>query len=237
MTYLSVSEHWLTYVVVSLGILYILSLTVVIMRRAWKRALQVGFTKDQLRKIVKNSITCAFVPAVTVLIGFLLLAPLLGIPLSWWRLSIVGNTAYEIMAANIALSTTGAASADIRVTTGTDFILVMYVMAIGIMGGLVIAPLLSKRIHKGAFKLRENDRRWGALSNGAYMAAILIVFVVPILFKPSSALLTLVISAMLMLLFQQFTRRFKFTWLSGLAFTISTLIAMMLSILWNHLFV
>jgi hypothetical protein len=43
--------------------------------------------------------------------------PLLGIPLSWWRLFTVGNTAYEILAANIALGIIGAFSMDTHIVT------------------------------------------------------------------------------------------------------------------------
>jgi hypothetical protein len=234
MTYTATAEHWLTYALAIGGILYVFGLTATFMRRAWKHALKIGFTRERLWKIVRISLSCALVPSIAVLIGFLLLAPLLGIPLSWWRLSIVGNTAYEIMATNIALNTAGASTA--ASATGNDYILVMYVMAIGIIGGMAIAPLLSKSIQKGAFKRREKDQRWSALSNSTYTSAILIVFAVPMLLYFSVSLLTLVTSAVFMASFKQLVRKYKLPWLDGLAFTASTFAAMSLSVLWEKLF-
>jgi hypothetical protein len=234
MTYDALSEHPLTYVVVAVGILFILGFTLVVLSRALRHARALGYTREQLWKVAQVSASSALVPAVTVLVGFLLLAPLLGIPLSWWRLSVIGNTAYEIMAANMALNTTGAA-AEGQAATGTDFVLVMYVMAIGIMGGMVLAPLLAKRIQQGSFKIREKDWRWSALGTSTYLATILVVFTVPLLFGLSTALLTLVTAAVLMFCLRWLIRRFRVTWLNGFAFTISTFMAIALSVLWARL--
>ncbi|MDR1131753.1 MAG: DUF5058 family protein [Oscillospiraceae bacterium] len=237
MSYYAVSEHWLTYVVVAAGILFVLAFTAAVLRRALRHARKLGFTKEQLRRVVRIAVSCTLVPAVTVLIGFLLLAPMLGIPLSWWRLSVIGNTAYEIMAANMALSTSGASAASPGTASGTDFILVMYVMAIGIMGGMVLAPLLSKRVHQGTFRIREKDWRWGALGVSTYIAAVLLVFTVPMLFRLSAALLTLVTGAALMSGMKWLAGKPRAGWLGGFAFTISTFVAMVLSVLWDRLLV
>jgi hypothetical protein len=177
------------------------------------------------------------VPAATVLVGFLLLAPMLGIPLSWWRLSVIGNTAYEIMAANIALSAAGQSGLSPQAAAGSGFILVMYVMAIGIMGSMLLAPMLAKRIHLGTFRFGEEDRGRRALQGSTYMAAMLIVFVVPIFLGLSSALLTLLTSAALMAFLRWLARTLHIAWLSGFIFTISTFTAIVLSVFWQHLFV
>jgi hypothetical protein len=200
-----------------------------------RQARKLGYTKEQLWRITRISASSALVPAITVLVGFLLLAPMLGIPLSWWRLSIVGNTIYEIMAANIALNTTGAAELGRNAASSSDFILVMYVMALGIMGGVALAPLLAKRIHRGILKIREKDWKWSSLSGSTYMTTILVVFIVPLLFEFSVAVLTLITAAVLMFVFRWLIERFRVTWLNGFAFTLSTFAAIALSTLWDRL--
>jgi hypothetical protein len=235
MTYDDASEHPFTYAAICAGVVFILGFALIVLFRALRQARKLGYTKAQLWRIARVSVSCALVPAVTVLIGFLLLAPMLGIPLSWWRLSIVGNTAYEIMAANMALNTTGAAEVGRHAASGSDFILVMYVMAVGIMGGIVLAPLLAKRIHRGVLKIRAKDWRWSALGGSTYLATILIVFTVPLLFSLSVALLTLITAAALMFFFRWLIKRFRITWLNGFAFTLSTFLAIALSPLWARL--
>ncbi|MDR1192695.1 MAG: DUF5058 family protein [Peptococcaceae bacterium] len=233
MMYFDLAGHNLTYAAVIVGIVYILGLAALTMRQAWKRALKIGYTKSQLRKVARVAISHTLIPAVAVLAGFFALAPILGIPLSWWRLSIIGNTSYEIMAANVALNTAGLT--ETAGAGGDAFILIMYVMAIGIMGGMVIAPLISKGIQKGTFKLRAADRRWGALGGSVYMASILMVFIVPVFFHISVALLTLVTGGVMMAAVKWVTHKFQALWLEDFALVISMLTAMVSSVLWNGL--
>jgi hypothetical protein len=233
MQYSDIAGHNLTYILVIAGIFYIIGLTAVILRKSWKRALKIGYTQEQLWKIVKISASYALIPTIAVLVGFLTLAPILGIPLSWWRLSVIGNTAYELMATSTALTSAGVT--EVSDASGDAFILVMYVIAVGVMGGMVIAPLLAKSIQQGTLKVHSKDRRWGALRSNTYMATILIVFIVPVLFHVSAALLTLITGGACMAMCRWCIRRLSFVWLSDFALTLSMLVAMASSVLWQHL--
>jgi hypothetical protein len=233
MKYLDIAGHRLIYGAVIIGVLYIFGLTILIIRKSWMRALETGHSKEQLWRIVKMSASYAFIPAIAVLVGFFTLAPMLGIPLSWWRLSVIGNTSYEIMAANMAMNTAGIT--DVSNATAREFILVMYVMAVGIMGGMVISVILSEKIQKGAFKLRIVDRRWSALGVSTYMVTMLIVFIVPIFLGFSVALLTLLTSGIIMVILKLFIRKLNIIWLNEFSLTVSMLMAMMSSVLWHRL--
>jgi hypothetical protein len=235
MSYLELSGHWVTYAAVLAGIAYIVALTAVFLRKAWRRALEIGYSRQQLLRIVKVSVTHAAVPAVAVLVGFLALAPMLGIPLSWWRLSIVGNTTYEIMAAQAALNSIGVVSGA-EDSSGRGFVLVVYVIAVGIMGAMVMSLFLSRKVHKGVFKSRLTDRRWSALNVNAYMMTIAIVFVVPILFKFTAALLTLLSGAALSFAMKFAVKKLRIRWLDEFSFTIAMLAAMASSVFWSGLF-
>jgi hypothetical protein len=48
MGYYDIAGHRLTCVVVVIGILYVLAFIAVSIRRSWKRALEIGFTREQL---------------------------------------------------------------------------------------------------------------------------------------------------------------------------------------------
>jgi hypothetical protein len=235
MKYLDIAGHRLVYGTIIICVLYILSLIILIIRKSWVRALETGYHKEQLWRVVKMSVSYAFVPSIAVLVGFFTLVPMLGIPLSWWRLSVVGNTSYEIMAANMAMKTAGVT--DVSSATAREFILIMYVMALGIMGGMVISVILSENIQKGTFKLRTVDRRWSALGVSTYMLTILIVFIVPIFLGFSVALLTLLTSAMLMIILKLLIGKFNMIWLNEFSLTISMLTAMVSSVLWHRLLI
>jgi hypothetical protein len=232
MGYYDLAGHRLTYTVVIIGILYVLGFIILSLRRAWERALSIGFTRERLWGIVKTSVSCAVVPSFAGLAGFFTLAPLLGIPLSWWRLSIVGSTAYEIMAAEMALNTAGV---QISSAGAVEYILVMYVMAIGIIGGMVMLPLFAERIHQGTIRLKQKDARWGPLGNSVFMLAVALVFVIPMILGGGVRLLTLLTSAAVTLLLVLLCRRFKISALNDFILAISMISAMASSIFWNSL--
>lgn len=232
MGYYDIAGHPLTYIVVIAGILYVLGFIAVSMRRAWKRALEIGFTRKRLWGIVRSSVSCALVPSTAALAGFFTLAPLLGIPLSWWRLSIVGSTAYEIMAAEMALNTAGV---ELVSASAAEYILVMYVMAIGIIGGMVMLPLFAQRIHQGTIRLKQKDARWGALGNSVFMLAVALVFVVPMIIGGGVRLLTLLTSAALTVILAALCRRYRLSALNDFILAIAMILAMASSVFWNSL--
>jgi hypothetical protein len=231
--YLEASGHWITYIAVVAGIAYIVALTAVVMRKSWRRALEIGYTRRRLARLIKVSALHALVPAAAVLAGFFTLAPKLGIPLSWWRLSVIGNTSYEIMAADMGLGAAGVT--DVGEATGSEFVLIIYVMSLGIMGGMALSVLFSRRIHRGVSRARVVDRRRSALNVSTYMLTVVVVFSVPAFFRLSTALLTLLSGAAVTLIFSALRRRFQLRALDGFAFTASALIAMLSSVLWDSI--
>jgi hypothetical protein len=232
MGYHEIGSHWLTYAAAIVGIVFVSAFIIVSLRRAWKRALEIGFTKQKLWAVVKASATYAFVPSIAGLVGFFTLAPLLGIPLSWWRLSIVGSTAYEIMATQMALKTAGV---DIATAGAVEYILVMYVMAIGIIGGLLFIPFFGERMHMGTIKLKQKDARWGNLANSIFMLAVVLVFTIPMILAGGVRLLTFITSIAITLLVVFIAKRFKISALTDFVLSISMITAMVSSVLWTSL--
>ncbi|MDR2670638.1 MAG: DUF5058 family protein, partial [Oscillospiraceae bacterium] len=223
-----------TYLLVAAGVLYITAFTALSLRRSWRRALRIGYTRAQLRRVVKGALSCTLLPAAAVVVGFFSLAPLLGVPLSWWRLSIVGNTVYELMAAQMALGTVCASGA--AEASAEAFVLVMYVMTVGIMGGMVCAVLLAPRIQRGTLNLRRRDPHWGALGAGAFIATIFLVMIVPLLLALSVPLLTLLTSAALSAVLRRAGRSGRLpAWLPEFAPVFCMLAAMASSLLWTAL--
>lgn len=236
MGFYDVANHWLIYVMVAVGISFVAGLAIISMRKSWRRALQIGYTKNQLMTVVKSSISFTIVPSIAIVVGLFSLAAMLGIPWPWWRLSVVGAVTYETMAAQMALS---AAGVDLANATATEFVLVMYVMSIGIMTGIVVSPFISKRIQQGTMQLKARDAKWGALGNSVFMMVIMVVFMVPMLLDFSSkgivTLLTLVTSVGLAFGLSVVINKFKVDWLRSFVLAICLLAAMASSVLWTSL--
>lgn len=91
----------------SLAIVVVLIQAVVFMRTAWKRALELGYTKKDLLKVVKSSAIFSIVPSLPIIISYMILLPSLGTYFPWLRLSVIGSATYETMAANMAATNFG----------------------------------------------------------------------------------------------------------------------------------
>lgn len=100
------NAQWL-YLWVLILILCVLLQSYIYMRKAWHRALMLGISEPQLKKTLMSGVTISIMPTLPVLIVFLSLTPLLGSPLPWLRLSIIGSAHYETYAASIAVQSVG----------------------------------------------------------------------------------------------------------------------------------
>lgn len=231
MSFFEVAKHPLIYVMVTIGILMVLGISALTVQKSWKRALELGYKKEDLMKIVKSSGTFSVMPAVGIVIGLFALSNLIGTPWAWWRLSVIGSLTYETMAAKMALGTLEPALA-----TATDFVLVMFVMTIGIMGGLVLSPIMAEKIHTGSVKMKDKDARWGALGNSTFMLAIILAFVVPMFFQGIVVTLTLLTSIVTSYILVQIAQKYKVAWLGEFIIVFTMITAMLSSLLWTSLF-
>lgn len=232
MGFYDVANHWLIYTMVIFGILFVLAFAILSLRKSWTRALELGYKKEQLMNLVKSSVSFTVVPSIAIIIGFFSLAALLGIPWPWWRLSVVGAVTYELMASDMALK---AANVQLASATGTEFVLIMFVMTIGILGGVVCSLFVSKKVQTGTLKRSAGDARWGALGNSVFMMTIMIVFLIPIISGFGIELLTLITSAVIALCLTTIAKKTGATWLSNFVLAFSILGAMASSVLWTAL--
>ena len=63
-----------------------------------------GMCKEKLQAVIKSSALFSIVPSIAIVAGLASLVVVIGLPYGWFRLSVLGSVAYEIMAADMALS-------------------------------------------------------------------------------------------------------------------------------------
>ena len=76
-------------------------------RRAWRHGLDIGLTSAELRKPLTTGIGISVFPTIPVVITMIGLIPLLGTPLPWLRLSVIGGAAAEAMSATAGVEAVG----------------------------------------------------------------------------------------------------------------------------------
>ena len=133
MNYFDVANSRLLYVLVGIGLLYISGLVVVFMRKAWRRALELGIPKKTILEVVKSSAVFTVIPSISVIIGLFSLSAVLGVPWSWFRLSVVGAVSYELTAAEMVSDALGFQSAGAMAAANNYqvFGAIMFVTSIG----------------------------------------------------------------------------------------------------------
>jgi hypothetical protein len=238
MSFFDVANHWLIYLLVITGISFVAVFSIISMQKSWKRAIAKGWSREKLMSLVKMTVSATLVPSLSIVIGMFSLVALLGIPWPWWRLSVVGSLIYETMAADMTVKAIGLDLTRLAEATAQDFVLLMFVMSIGIMGGMFVSPFITKSIHLGSMKMKSGDKRWAALGGSIFFTVILSVFVVPIFlnFRTSGyiQMLTFVTSAVMTVVLDRLAVG-KLDFLKSFVLAISLILAMASSVLWNAL--
>ncbi len=188
--------------------------------KAWKRAKELGIEKETLKQTVVSSALFTLAPAVAILATVIVLASSLGIVLPWIRLSVVGNLAYETVAAQTALDTLGGSIAQ-EVTDPTQFSAVAWVMTLGVAFGIFLVPILCKKILNKVGKVVNKDEKTSKLADVISAAAfigIIAAFIVREINGKTAdnsdnagflSIATLIASVLLYLMFDFFTKKFN----------------------------
>ena len=160
-------------------ILFVIVQSLFFIVKSWKRAKEIGVEPEKLKQTVVTSVLFTIAPAVSILATVLALASALGIVLPWIRLSVIGNLAYETVAANNALDALGGTLSE-EVTDTQQFSTVMWTMTIGSCFPLILLPIFCKKIHKvmgNAVKKNEKTSALGEILGAAGMIGIVAAFV------------------------------------------------------------
>ena len=118
-------ESGFMYAMAAFIIGFIVIESVFFMVKAWKRAKQLGISKETLKNTVISAALFTIAPAISILATVLVLSSALGIVLPWIRLSVIGNLAYETVAASTMLEQFGS-NINIEVTDPEQFSAVMW---------------------------------------------------------------------------------------------------------------
>ena len=168
-------DHPILYIMVGIVILTVLSQSIYFLVRAVRRAKQVGISGGTVRSTIISAAIFTIAPAVAVLVGVVALSKSLGVALPWLRLSIIGSLTYETVAAGNALNALGL-DMNTKITDPSVYVTVLWVMTLGIVIGLILVPLLTKKIQGGMVKMGMKDKKWSEIFNNAMFLGMISAF-------------------------------------------------------------
>ncbi len=232
-------NHPILFVLVGIILLVVLAQSVYFFVRAWRRAKEKGMDMSILKKTVSSSAIFTIAPAVAVLVGVVVLSKSLGIALPWLRLSVIGSLTYETVAAENTLRELKLNAAT-TVTDAADFVTIATVMTFGIIIGLILVPMVAKKIQGGLKQLEKRDKKWSEIFNNAMFLGMISAFLgyvfcdVTNVFRGDTSGLTPVLvmlaSAVAMALCGLLSKTLRQRWITDYALPISLLSGMALAI-------
>lgn len=221
------------FAIVGAILLLVLAQSVFFLVRAWKAGKEMGIATSKLRKTVISSAIFTIAPAISILMGVLVLSKKLGLALPWLRLSVIGALTYELTAAENAAKAAGTSLSDsATAVSGEQFLNISIVMTIGIIVGLILVPVLCKKIQGGMINLRNKDKKWGEIVTAALFMGMISAFMGLIFCNINTGLsgwipvFIMIVSAVCMALFGLLIKVTKWNWINDYALPICMLIGM-----------
>lgn len=169
------ANSYVLYLLVAIIIIAVLVQSVFFLLRAIKRAKEINIDKAKIKSTITTSAIFTIAPAVSILVGVVTLSVALGVPLPWLRLSVIGSLSYETVAADAAQRELGL-NMSMLVDNAQDFVTIAWVMTLGIAIGLILTPLLTKKIQSGLIKLGDKDKKWSEVLNNAMFLGMISAF-------------------------------------------------------------
>ncbi|MDR1979903.1 MAG: DUF5058 family protein [Synergistaceae bacterium] len=135
--------------------------------------LELGIENTTMKKAMSNAALFSIVPSLPIVVMLTVLTVNLEQYFPWLRLSVVGFTAYENMAANIVAKASGLAGIadpgfDLPIVT-----MVMWVMSVGIIWGIVFNIFFMKSLDRFSKKAKASNNTFIPVLSSALFIGML----------------------------------------------------------------
>jgi len=202
---------------------------------AFRRGKAAGITGARMRKALRTGITTSIIPSLPIVMALLAIAPVIGVPISWMRLSVIGSAPYELMAAGIGAKSMGVDSLGGAGFTPTVFANAVWVMFICSFWSIMIVSVFYKGLKKRYALKAQADSRWRDVMIGACFMGVFALFMADPITTGGTAMVTFIVAASAMTLCLVLIVRLKLDRLKEFALTASMLAGMAGCILWTSL--
>jgi len=233
-------NHPMLFVFAGITIMVVIAQSVIFLVKAWRRALELGYSKEKLKKIAVASAVFTIAPAVAIGIGVITLSGTLGIPTPWLRLSVVGSIVYELSAATTAADSLGVALGSSL--NAQQFATIAWTMTMGIIVSMFIIIPFCKKTTQTVSDVGKRDKVWAEHFSNALFFGLIATFVgqgvsgVTINAEGKVTTCVLLVSALVMVICGILKKAFKWDWINDYALPICMISGMASAIPFTALF-
>lgn len=227
----------LLLIMIIIGLLYIVAFSLLYLKKAYARCVELGISKDALSKVIKSSLVFSIVPSLSIVVGLFALIPVLGTVWSWWRLSVIGSLSYETLISSSVASAIGfeTSAQMIEGATGSQFGVVMILMSIGMLSGFFVLIPLGKKLCMSVSK-SENSSTWKYVLSGCFMLCLFAVYIPVLLIGDTIQAAVMVTGLIIALVLGALSAKPGLKWLNDFVMAFSMIGGMASSILWTSIF-
>lgn len=232
-------NSWILFVLIGILISAVLGQSIFFLVRALKRAKAIGIKTETIKSTIISSAVFTIAPAIAVLVGVVALSKTLGIALPWLRLSIIGSLSYETIASSNTIQALGLDKGS-TISNAADYVTVLWVMTLSIALGLILVPILTKKIQGGMTKMGLKDKKWSEIFNNAMFLGMISAFLGYVFSDVKSAfsgeyeglipVFVMLASAVIMAICGLLATKLKMRWLTDYALPISLISGMGIAI-------
>ena len=148
----NVANSWWMYLLGAFVVVFVLVGSLFFIFRSYKDAKKLNMDPKVLKKTIINSAVFTILPSISILIGVVTLSGILGIPLPWIRLSVIGALHYEGLAVKAAYEDV----TSLAMLTNQQFVTIAFVMTLGILSGPLYCLLGFKTYDKKILSKAKN---------------------------------------------------------------------------------
>ena len=211
---LEVANSPAVWALASIAVIAVLVETILFLRLARKAAglKEINLTKKQCNRALRAGVVSAIGPAFGVFIVMIGLISVLGGPISWLRLSVIGGATTELTAATVGVNALGG---DISEPLSMmELSNAWWTMSIYACGWLVVTWIFGSRMEKVRNRIGGGDSRWMEIFSSAATLGIFGAFcseyvVTGIQSVDYKVVLVMAVSAAAMWALQQLSNRWK----------------------------
>lgn len=234
MPFMEVANSGLMYGIAIAIIAFVLLQSVIFLVKAWKEAKRIGMDQKMLRQAAASSAIFSVVPSLPIIISLFAMMPILGIPLPWIRLSVIGSASYELVAAESAAKGLGYATlAEAATGDAGAFSAIAIVMTVGIIWGLIFSTFYQKKLQTTMSTIRDKDTTWAVIMVDCLFVGLAAAFGGQMIATGGVTLLTLVTSMAFMAGLTALSKLPCLKWMESFAMSLAMVGAMGMAILYT----
>ncbi len=219
------------------GLLYIAGFSLVYLKKAYTRCIELGISKDDLKKVIKSSLVFSIVPSLSIVVGLFALIAVMGVVWSWWRLSVIGSLSYETMISSSVASAIGYANSAemLEMASGRDFGVVMILMSVGMLSGFLVLIPFGRKLSKSVDK-SDTGNTWKHVLSGTFMLCLFAVYIPVLIFGDTVQMLVMLTGLVIAVGLGVLAKKPGLRWLNEFIMAFSMIGGMVSSLLWVKLF-